>query len=327
MSSRVDLIDQVRLMLAKAGFAVSERCNVRPVSFDVVARRDNRLFIIKVLGNVDAFSERVAQELRTLAHFLQGTPLLVGERSGAGSLEDGVAYCHRGIPVLTPQTMEELLLENTPPLAYATPGGLNVQLDGSRLRKIREERQLSLGDLAQVAGVSRRAVQMYEQGMRATVEAALRLEEYLGESLVSPVDPFKLFEPPSTTEPTAGPAPSRTLDPFEAEVFRMLRSVGLEIVPTRRSPFEALAHPPQEARESILTGVHHESDVHTRRRAQILASLSAVAERKGMIVVRREIRVTNIQGTPVIHQRELDKLRDPEELRRALEERRRGAKS
>ena len=37
---RADLIDQVRATMARAGFAVSERCDLRPVSFDLVARRD-----------------------------------------------------------------------------------------------------------------------------------------------------------------------------------------------------------------------------------------------------------------------------------------------
>src|SRR5687768_1221360 len=129
MDTRADLIDRVRILLAKTGFAVSERCEIRPISFDVVARRDGRLLILKILGNVDALTERVGQELRTLAKFLGGTPMLLGERSSGGPLEDGVAYLHRGIPVLTLATLHEMLVENSPPLAEAAPGGLNVRLD------------------------------------------------------------------------------------------------------------------------------------------------------------------------------------------------------
>lgn len=320
MDSRADLIERTRLLLAKAGFAVSERCEVRPISFDVVARRDGRLLILKILGNVDALTDRVAQELRTLARFLGGTPLLVGERGGAGPLSDAVAYIHRGVPVLTLGTLTDLLLENAPPLAEASPGGLNVRLDGVRLKRLREERALSLGALAEVAGVSRRAIQMYEEGMRATIEAALRLEEFLGESLVTPVDPFELFRAPTDQEGAAQPARS---SPFEDEVFRMLRAVGFQVVPTAQSPFDAVTREHAERPESILTGVQQDSDVHARRRAQLLTSVATVSEKDGMIVVRQEIRTVNLQGTPVVHRKELERLRDPADLKALLDERRR----
>jgi putative transcriptional regulator len=318
MDTRSELIDRVRVLLARTGFAVSERCEVRPISFDVVARRDNRLLILKILGNVDALSERVAQELRTLARFLDGRPMLLGERASAGPLEDGVVYVHRGIPCITVATLEELLLENAPPLVEASPGGLNVRLDGARLRRIREARALSLGALAEVAGVSRRAIQMYEEGMRATIEAALRLEEFLGESIVSPLDPFESFEAGADVPRTP---PRGTVSPFEAEVFGMLRGVGFQVVPTSQSPFEAVTHRQEVRRESILTGVQNESDAQARRRAQLISSIAAVTEKDGMVVVRREVRVSNLQGTPIVLRDELERLRDPEELRTLLKER------
>jgi len=318
MDSRAELIDQVRVLLAQTGFAVSERCEVRPISFDVVARRDNRLLILKILGNVDALTDRVAQELRTLAKFLGGTPLLLGERSGGGPLEEGVAYVHRGIPVLTVATLKELLVENNPPVAEAAPGGLNVRLDGRRLRQIREERALSLGALAEAVGVSRRAIQMYEEGMRATVQAALRLEAFLGEPLVAPIDPFDLFRPARDAEESSAAKRTST---FEEQVFRMLQSVGFDVVPTVQSPFDALAHRGEQARTAILTGVHPETDASTPRRARLLSSIASVTERDGMMVVRQEVRVTNLQGTPVLQPKDLDRIRDPAELKTLIDER------
>lgn len=318
--SRADLLDRVRVSLAKGGFAVSERVEVRPISFDVVARRDNALLIIKVLGNVDALSEPVAEELRTLAKVLGGTPIVIGERTGSGALEDGVAYRHRGIPVLTLPTLDSHILEHVPPMAYATPGGLNVELNGALLRKLREQRSLSLGLLAQAAGVSRRAIQMYEDGMRATIDAALRLEEFLQTTLIHPIDPFQLYQPP----PEAPKAPAtddaeRPLSPLESEVFRMLRSVGYQVVPTQQSPFNAVSH---QAREAILTGVERGQDGASLRRAELMTSVSRVTEKDGMIVVRREVRYSSLGGTPVVQQKELEKVRDPRELGDLLDERR-----
>ena len=64
----------------KAGFYVSELYTMRPIGFDLVARRDNSLLIIKVLTNIDAMSEGVASELRKLSILLKGCPLIIGQK-------------------------------------------------------------------------------------------------------------------------------------------------------------------------------------------------------------------------------------------------------
>ena len=68
--TRIDLLGEVRNTLINAGFYVSELCSMRPIGFDLVARRDNSLLIIKVLTNIDAMTENVAIELRTLSILL-----------------------------------------------------------------------------------------------------------------------------------------------------------------------------------------------------------------------------------------------------------------
>ena len=46
------------------------------------------------------------------------------------------------------------------------------------MKRLREERSISLGTLAEIAGVSRRTIQMYENGMGAMIDVAIRLEEF-----------------------------------------------------------------------------------------------------------------------------------------------------
>ncbi|HLE46905.1 MAG TPA: transcriptional regulator [Candidatus Thermoplasmatota archaeon] len=316
MGARHDLVGLVRKLLSESGFAVSERYTVRPISFDMIARRDNLLLVLKVLGNADALNERVAQELRILAKFLHATPLLVAERTGGGMLEDGVVYSHRGVRVLTSGTLRDHLMENAPPLAFASPGGLYVHLRSEILRNLRAQRALSLGLLAQVAGVSRRAIQMYEEGMRATIDSALRLEEYLKASIVEPIDPFKPLK--ELIEEEGPNEPAKLLGQFEAAVMEMLRSVGFRVVPTQQSPFNALTQKPEA---TILTGVERR-DPQDSERARLLTSVRAVTETQSMYVVNRDTERTNVHGTPVVQRSELEKLRDPQDLVRLLKERR-----
>ncbi|MGH2671165.1 MAG: transcriptional regulator, partial [bacterium] len=128
---RAALVDEVRSLLAHAGFAVSDVFRQRPLSFDFLARRDDQLFIVKVLTNVDSLSEDVAQEMRVLARFLEGRTVLVGLRSSSGVLEAGAVYVRHQVPILSLEGLREYLLEGVMPVAIAAPGGFCVRLDGT----------------------------------------------------------------------------------------------------------------------------------------------------------------------------------------------------
>ena len=139
---RKELLGSIKDTLAGAGFYVSDLYSTRLTGFDIVARRDDTLLIIKVLTNVDSLSEDVAKELRILSSLLRATPLLIGERSGVDALEDDVAYFRFGIQAITLDTLRKYILEGVPVNVYAAPGGLYVNLDQEKLRKIRQEKKI-----------------------------------------------------------------------------------------------------------------------------------------------------------------------------------------
>src|SRR3989441_862936 len=262
------VLEETRRGLAKTGFFLSRPHGERGLCFDFVARRDDTLLIVKVLQNVDALSKDTAHELVEVARILEGSPLVVGERSGTGSLEDGVIYTRFGVSILSRRTLGEFLEEGIPPFLYSAPGGLYVRLDADALRRLREERQVSLGTLADIAGVTRRTIQMYLEGMSATMEVAMRLEEFLNESLVMPVDPFALL-----ADPTAREERLPQIDGFEREMFERLERLGYRVLRTVRSPFDALS---KHEETTFLTGVG-EADRALERKAEVVSNLSRVA--------------------------------------------------
>ena len=156
-----------------------------------MARRDNTLLIIKVLTNIDALSEEVADELRALAYLLKATPLLIGEKNGVNDLENDVVYFRFGIQTVTLSTLKNHILEKLPVLAYAAPGGLYVNLDQEKIRRLRKEKNISLGSFAHYVRVSRRTVQMYEDGMSARIDIADRIEDMFQQSVTMPIDLLK----------------------------------------------------------------------------------------------------------------------------------------
>ena len=312
-------------MLTQAGFAVSDVFRQRPLSFDFLARRDDQLYILKVLTNIDSLSEDVAREMRVLARFLDGRPLLVGLKASGGRLEAGAVYVRHGIPILSASGLHEFLLEGAPPVAIAAPGGFCVRLDGPALHRLRAERGLSLGQLAEVAGVSRRAISMYEAGMSATVEAALRLEEFLDEALIVPIDPFARLE--LANEEARPDALAQVQDPFTRSVFERLAQLGLGVVPTARSPFSGIGllrgeQQEPEARDAVLFTATELPDLVAKRRA-LLTSVSLISERTSVFVT--EERSPALDGAVVIRRRELRAVRSPEALAELVKEKREDA--
>lgn len=309
---REQLLEQTREALAKTGFFLSQPHGQRGLCFDVVARRDDTLLIIKVFQNVDALGNETAHELKGIGRTLAGSPLVVGERTGTGPLKDGVVYSRFGVPILCRSTLLEFLEEGVPPFLFSAPGGLYVRLDTSALRRLRDERGLSLGALAQIAGVSRRTIQMYLEGMAATVEVALRLEDFLSESLALPVDPFVFVD-----EDPASRAPSLRLAAFERELYQRLARLGYDVLPTLRSPFDALS---KHEATTYLTGVDG-PDSSLDRKAEVVSDLSRVVEKDSvMFVIRRSVRMT-IRGIPLIAREELRRAKDSDAVEEMISER------
>lgn len=306
------MIGEAREILAKTGFYLSQELDTRSISFDFVARRDDMLLVAKVFLNIDSLGRKCSQELKIIASCLEGSPLLLGKRSGSGQLEDGAIYSRFGIPILSIGTLRDFLVEGVPPFMFSAPGGLYVKLDSSVIRKAREKKNISLGTLAEMAGVSRRAIQMYEDGMGATIEVALKLEEFLKEPIVQAVNPFRMI--PDADQILMS---WDQLNAFERDVFEHLSMLGYSIIPTIRCPFDALT---RDKKVILLTGLERrQGDLSTK--AKVVADISSVVEKDSVIFVRRLTMKQNIEGTPIIRKEELKKLRDREEMLDMISER------
>ena len=308
------LLEKTREILAKTGFYLSGSQNSRGLCFDIVARRDDVLLLVKVLTNVDSFSLENSQELKMIATTLAGSPLLLGVKSGAGELEEGVVYSRFGVPVLALQTFYDLVIEGMPPVIFAAPGGLYVRIDGEVLTRAREAKTISLGTLAEVAGVSRRTIQMYIEGMGATVEIALKLEEFLGEPLITAVNPLAFAK---QTDYEAQPIEG--FQRFAEEVYRRLNGLGYSIVPTVKSPFDAFA---REKKNLILTGVEMEGQ-DLARKAETVVNISRIVERDSALFVESKRVKLNLHGVPIISQDDLKKAQEADDILELIAERKR----
>lgn len=293
---REKLVSRTRDTLAKCGFYVSNPHNLRSISFDLVARRDRQLLILKGLCNIDSLSSDDAEEMKVMASMLGASPMVIGMHSSCAELEDGILYTRFGVPIVSEGTFSEFMLQGVPPLVYAAPGGLYVRLDGDMLKEIRQARVISLGALAEAIGVSRKAIQMYESGMGAMVDIASKIEEFLDAPLVVPLDPFAYVSDVADQ--------LKDMEKFTGQnkdVFDMLREIGYSVVPTKKAPFDAFA---KEEELLLLTGIG-DDPVMTERKARVVGNLSRVTERKSVIIVHRKASTEEIEGTPLVTKDEL----------------------
>jgi len=306
--SRKDLLGEVRDTLINSGFYVSDLYSIRPIGFDLVARRDNSLLIIKVLTNIDGMSEDVAHELRTLSTLLKGCPMIIGEKSGIGLLENDVVYDRCGIQAITLETLKDNLLEGIPLEVYAAPGGFYVNLDNEKIKKLRQQQNLSIGSFARSLKVSRRTVQMYEDGMNSSIEVALRIEDILGSNVTIPIDIFR--KPFKIKKVKPAPVETESFKRFQREIFSILEKVGYKVTPIERAPFEAVS---QDRKKILLTCVD-KYDKKLIRKAKVVSSISKITEKHAVIIPDKDVSKKNIEGTPLVVKKELKKTKDPEDL-------------
>jgi putative transcriptional regulator len=335
-------IERVRELLESVGFFVSDAHHIRPTSFDLMARRDSQLLILKVLKNIDALDPSEAERLRALAGLFNGSVLLVGEVSGASQLEAGVLYNRYGIPIVVEESLRDYLAHGIPPFLFSSPGGIFARIDGERLRALRESRSLSLGALAGIAGVSRRTIQLYEEGGGAEVAVVDRIERFLGVPVAMPIDllPMPGLTPRPMPEdddeeddeddedgddlPRPGPrrpkGPIPTSDPLRDNVVQRLGDMGWRVVVTVRCPFDAFSQGRTPGGDEILL-----TAVGTMRsaqhRADLLQEIARVAEGHALYVVRDLSSRRSIGGLPILSMGELRRHRDREELLEEIAER------
>ncbi|MBP2146997.1 putative transcriptional regulator [Methanofollis sp. W23] len=291
------LLDMVVSVMLTAGFEVSERCSLRPRSFDLIAGREDVLMVLKVVSHIDSVTEEISRDLDAIARHLNASPMIVGERARDADLERGTVYVRYGIYAISPATLYDYLVDGVPPLIYAQPGGLYVNVNGDILKGLREQHQLSLGDLARYLGVSRRTISKYEDGMNTTLEVAVQLEELFDEAVIEAIDLLSYVPAGQTEEPPTSVLP----DDFER--------IGVEVHQMRRAPFQALA---MAESETIFTC--YGTAQKTVRRAALIGNISQIAGAYAMCVISDYKKKKRIGRTLVVGEGHLHTLEDGSDL-------------
>ena len=301
--------DQVLLeiteLLASHGFETS---NIYDRScFDMMARRELILLLLKVLINVDGFTSQQAQEIKRLARTFLASPLIVGFKSKTEPLEEDVVYERHGIPVVAPETLRNMVVDEVYPEVLAGRGGYYVNINGEILKEVRERENLSLKDLADIAHVSRETIYKYEHGMvRAYPETAMLLENILN---------IKITDQASETEGNP-----QDISPEPKELIKL----GFGVLPTYRTPFDAIsqANSRKEKENILLTNLEKNRNSQALKKMALnVKDLSDITKKEAVFIMESKRVVECIEGIPAVNTDEICEMENCREFIQLLKER------
>jgi len=300
----IDLTKSITDVFKKAGFDVS-LCDIRSC-YDIMAKRGLFSLIVKVLSNVDSFSSEHGIEMRRISYYFNVFPLIIAYKTKNDVLEEGTVYNREGIPVISIETLENLLLNNIPPLVYSDRGGLYVKIDRERLKEEREKKGLSLGYVADALRISKSALYEYENTEKGVLlENAIKLEKFFDIPVAKPVSILRKIE-----KDTGEIKLEDLKKALERNILLKLHDAGFKVVPTEKTPFNAVV----KERNIIITGIGESSSRLLKKRIKIVHEFSMMIEKDAMFIVDLKKNPENIEGVPILSRKELEKIRDVEDI-------------
>jgi putative transcriptional regulator len=273
MLKKSEILGTTEQILEKAGFKLSKRCSSRSSCFDLAAHKHNQLIFLKICADIGNTCLNDAAELQKISGCFSATPLIIGKKTRKKPLEDDTVYTRYDICVITPETLQDMVLKGTHPLVEAGPGGYYIKLDGNLIKKRRQEMGLSVGKLAAMAGISRRTLYGYERGLaKASVPAAYRLEWILGAPVVQNAG---ISQAPEHTCFLAAARQLVNKHCLLKTLFRKFAQFNFKVTCTGRAPFDFIARCPKDE-VKIIGGVTEEGERNSAQRKEEITSVGAI---------------------------------------------------
>lgn len=286
-----ELVQEIVSLLEKRGFAYSR---LYSPCLDIYAKKGDTSLLIKVLDNIDSLRSDTSEEMKDLASFLGACPLLIGDHSGKSELQDQVVYERYGVPAVRYSTLGSVLQEERQVFIEHHRGGYYVRIDADKVKDRRQQRDLSLSQLAKLTGLTRKTLEKYEQGGKACLDRAKELEQVLGDVVRE-----------------IGLLQQRAEEELELEVesptAQRLAELGLRSLELKKTPFDVCAKD-----GDITYIVRHQAKKPRDKVVKLLSSLEEAIPSRPFFVTQEEKYIGDI---PSLSEKKLQHIKDKDELR------------
>ncbi|MFX1452048.1 MAG: helix-turn-helix domain-containing protein [Promethearchaeota archaeon] len=317
---QTELVKNVQNTLVRSGYITSKGFKSRSSCFDLTARRE-RLLFIKCLLNVDNFKQSQKNELKLISNMFIGSPILIGERNKHKEMEDGVVYNKNGIPTLSFSTFQDLVLNDIIPYIYARRGGFFVKINESKFESERSELELSLSELAEKVGVSRKTIYSYEHGkMDTSLEIYKKLKKFFSSKINKPIEIFSWEL--QIDEDYINELKDK-LDDLRNDINELFLNLGLTAIWPKKALFDAITTEDEESKQDVATasreikiitglGSKDEKTKVIYQKIQQIQSISQVIPSPNMFITEEKRSLPGDVKVPIIEKKKLEKLEKKE---------------
>lgn len=301
--------------LYESGFEISRPYTNERSSINIVARSGDKLILIKALDDVNELRSYCVTEIKKASYALRGSPLVVSEKDGPHKIDKDAAYEKHGLYIVHPEALKDYS-EGKRQYIYFKGGRFYVKIDGKKLRELRERIGLSLGGLASLLGVTRKAVYEYEKGeIDATVDVASRLYEVLSE-YVGEEEALQAFKPIDILDQSLSIEDKESWrnergnrSRLQEEVALKLSRLGFSIFKFKEAPFNIIAKRNGERGRTLVILTLEVLSDKFKEELEVLRGVAEVAKVRRLVVTRKASREDG-----VISSKDLDGMSSPEEL-------------
>ncbi len=298
---RDKLLEKVINLLEESGFEVAQQfC---PGCFDVLAK-GKEVLLIKVLTNIDSFYPEQAEDMKRVANVMDAAPLIVGLMASGNYMKEKTMYERHSIPAVNFETFSETIVSKKFPFVYAKKGGYYATIDSDFLKEIRSKKNLSLGDLAREAGVSKSSIIKYERGKGAEIDNIMRLQDAIGDILLETIDIFK---------PKEREVESHNVLEEEKQITKHLGELGFKTTIVRKASFKVIGRNKQDI---LLTGTNSKA---VEKKAGDIQRARKTLDQHGMFVLQK-VKRKILSGVPVFKTEEFEDVVSSKELLKILKE-------
>lgn len=306
----MESVGPTEALLKEAGFTVSQTCCARPSCFDFAARKNESLVFVKVQPDIDNLSINDATDLRKISQSVSAASLLISKKCRDKPLEDDTIYSRYNVSAITTKTFENIVTRKSYPLIQACPGGYYVEIDGSAIRRRRQELGLSVGEIAKMIGISRRTLYGYERSMaKASIPAAYNLICTLGVPVAKSVDVFEKYKNENKCAflSTARRVFSRSK--LLTGIFKKFERCNITVV--RKAPFDFVITAPDE-KILIIGGISNVEERDFDKRIDEILSVSNVVKAHPIMITDGKKPIN--KDISCIREEELSNIKNPKDL-------------
>lgn len=283
-----DILEEVWIFLLREGFTVK---SLKGSCFDIVARRGDKLLLIKTLEDANSINVEHVDEMNKIASYINTAPLIIAKKAGS-ELENNVVYSRFGIYTLNLNTFRNTV-KNKNLFVKRTQAGLTASIIGKKLRELREQNNLSLNELAKKIGISPRMIRKYENdGVEITVNKASKVYDLFGDKVFKKIDVLEtkknIISEPGTI------------------VGKKYTELGFDASEIKKGPFDVIS---KKEKEIILTDIGDKTH-------KGFVSISKLLDADNLVIFKRK----KPKDLPALKKKEFLEFEEANELIKFLKE-------